>query len=70
MAPPMADCSGRGIGEDGDAERPPLVFAMAEMERDGYSRVPKARRWCVGWSLQLLAFKGLYRGGVWGGFDV
>ena len=33
----MADCSGRGIGEDGDAERPPLVFAMVEMERDGCS---------------------------------
>ena len=29
----MADCSGQGIGEDGDAKRPPLVFAMAEMER-------------------------------------
>ena len=66
----MADCSGRGIGEDGDAKRPPLVFAMAEMERDGYSRVLKAWKWCTGWSLQLLAFKGLYRDGVWGGFDV
>ena len=66
----MADCSGRGIGEDGDTERPPLVFAMAEMERDGYSRVLKAWKWCTGWSLQLLAFKGLYRDGVWGGFDV
>ena len=27
----MADCAGRGIGEGGDAERPPLVFAMAEI---------------------------------------
>ena len=66
----MADCSGQGIGEDGDAKRPPLVFAMAEMERDGCSRVLEARKWCAGWSLQLLAFKGLYRDGVWGGFDV
>ena len=31
------DYSGRGIGEDGDAKRPSLVFSMAEMERDGCS---------------------------------
>ena len=27
----MADYDGRGIDEGGDAERPPLVFAMAEI---------------------------------------
>ena len=31
MAPLMADYAGRGIGEDGDAKRPPLVFSMAKM---------------------------------------
>ena len=34
----MADYAGRGIGEDGDAERPPLVFAMAEMLGSGLIR--------------------------------
>ena len=38
MAPPMADYAGRGIGEGGDAERPPLVFAMAEMLGNGLIR--------------------------------
>ena len=33
MAPLMADYDGRGIDEGGDAERPPPVFAMAEMLR-------------------------------------
>ena len=38
MAPPMTDCASRGINEDGDAERPPLVFAMAEMLGSGLIR--------------------------------
>ena len=31
VEPLTGGCAGRGIGEDGDAERPPLVFAMVEM---------------------------------------
>ena len=34
----MADCAGHGIGADGDVERPPLVFAMAEMLGSGLIR--------------------------------
>ena len=48
VAPPMVDCCGRGIGEDGEAERPPLVFSMAEMERGGCLGVPEALSWCAG----------------------
>ena len=33
MASLMGERVGRGIAEDEDAERPPLVFAMAEMGR-------------------------------------
>ena len=40
--PPMVDCCGRGVGDDGEAERPPLVFAMAEMERDGCSGISRS----------------------------
>ena len=58
MAPLMADCAGKGIGEDGDAERPPLVFAMAEMlggkmisfQRGGDDA-------CVSWASLLQGFK-------------
>ena len=48
MAPPMVDCCGRGISEDGEAEKPLLVFAMDEMERGGCSGVPEALNCCAG----------------------
>ena len=38
MVSPMADCAGRGIGKDGDGERPPLVFVVAEMLGSGLIR--------------------------------
>ena len=60
----MADCVGRGIGEDGDAERPPLVFAMAEMLRKKTDQILERWKWHAGLvSLWLLYFKGLNRNG-------
>ena len=68
--PPMVGCCGRGVGDDGEAERPPLVFAMAEMKGGGCSGFQRLLSWCAGESFEFLGFKGLYRDGVWGGFDV
>ena len=47
-AAPMAARCGRGVGEDGEAERPPLVFAMAEMKGGGCSRLQRLLSWCAG----------------------
>ena len=44
----MAARCGRGVGEDGEAEWPPLVFAMAEMEVDDCSGFQRFHSWCAG----------------------
>ena len=50
----MAARCGRGVGEDGEAERPPLVFAMAEMKGDGCSGFQRFFSWCAGESFEFL----------------
>ena len=60
----MGERVGQGITEDGDAERPPLVFAMAEMLRKKTDKILERWRWRAGLaSLWLLYFKGLNRNG-------
>ena len=54
----------RGVGEDGEAERPPLVFAMAEMEISDCSGFQRFFSWCLGESFELLDFRGLNRNEV------
>ena len=54
--PPMVDCCGRGVGDDGEAERPPLVFAMAEMKRGGCSGFQRRLNLCVGETVEFLGF--------------
>ena len=60
----MAACCGRGVGEDGEAEMPPLVFAMAEMEVSDCSGFQRFFSWCLGESFELLDFRGLNRNEV------
>ena len=60
----MATRCDRGVGEDGEPERPPLVFAMAEMEVGDCSGFQRLLSWFVGESFELLDFKGLYRNEV------
>ena len=57
----MAARCGRGVGEDGEPERPPLVFAMAEMEVDDRSGFQRFLRLRAGETVELLDLKGLYR---------
>ena len=64
----MAARCGRGVGEDGEAERPPMVFAMAEMKGGGCSGFQRCLSLCAGETVKFLGFKGLYMNGVWGSF--
>ena len=64
----MAVRCGRGVGEDGEAEWPPLVFAMAEMKGGGCSGFQRCLSLCAGETVKFLGFKGLYMNGVWGVF--
>nr|CAN72028.1 hypothetical protein VITISV_020327 [Vitis vinifera] len=58
VAPLTADYASRGIGEDGDAEMPPLVFAMAEMLGSGLIRFRKGgNSACVSLASLLQGFK-------------
>ena len=60
----MAARCGRGVGEDGEPERPPLVFAMAEMDVDDPSGFQRFLRLRAGETVELLYFRGLYRNEV------
>ena len=60
----MAARCGRGVGEDGEAERPPLVFTMAEMTECGCSKFQRLFSLQVGESFELLDFRGLNRNEV------
>ena len=50
----MVACCGRGVGDDGEAERPPLVFAMAEMKGGGCSGFQRLLSCCAGESFEFL----------------
>ena len=52
----MAARCGRGVGEDGEPERPPLVFAMAEMEVDDRSGFQRCLSLCAGETVEFLGF--------------
>ena len=44
----MVAYCGRGVGDDGEAERALLVFAMAEMKGGGCSGFQRLLSWCAG----------------------
>ena len=52
----MAARCGRGVGEDGEAEWPPLVFAMAEMKGGGCSGFQRRLNLCAGETVEFLGF--------------